>query len=94
MKKIFIACLSIFISCCYADEIDLINTHVTCGSYALTVASTTDEITKNCKMHEMETKRHLVRANKTELEFTTDQYKLVKCSFKKNQLDKCSIKKK
>lgn len=94
MKKILILLAIGSISPVFADEIDLINTHVTCGSYALTPSSTESEITKNCKMQELETNKHLFRANETELKFSTDQYKLVKCEFKKGKLDECKVKKK
>ncbi len=94
MKKLLILLCISSISLAFADEIDLINTKVTCGKYSLTPSSTADEITKNCKMEEMKNKKHLIRDNSTELEFSTDQYQLVKCEFKNNKLDECKVKKK
>lgn len=96
MKKLLVGLAIFAVGTTYADSIDLVNTHVTCnkGSYTLTGNSTQADITHNCTMYKMEQKHHAVRANKTELEFTTDQYKLVECTYKKGVLDECKVKKK
>ena len=77
-----------------ADDIDLVNTHVTCGKFVLTESASETDITRNCNMQEMKDKKHLFRSNQTVLKFATDQYQLVACSFKKGSLNSCQVKEK